>query len=86
MVLAVVVVLSGPVHAARRPRDAAARFAASLMLGLELFLAAGLVRLASAQTLAPLGAVAAIVATRQIVSRGVRISVRALRPATEPKE
>jgi uncharacterized membrane protein len=48
-----------------------------LTLGLEFFLAAGLIRLAGAQDFATLGVVAAIIAARRLISFGIRYGARA---------
>ena len=65
------VVLTGVVRAALSPRSAAASFARAVALALEFFLAAGLLRLGDAMTLTALATIAAIIATRQLISRGV---------------
>lgn len=64
------VVPSGP----RGPGE----LAASLALGLEFFLAAGLLRLAAIDSFEALGAVAAIVLVRKVISRGIGLSLRAI--------
>lgn len=65
------VVALGVVRAVIRPRAAAASFARAVVLALEFFLAGGLLRLGEAMTSTALATVAAIIATRQVVSRGV---------------
>lgn len=73
------VVALGVMRAVVRPRSAASSFARAVVLGLEFFLAGGLLRLGDAMTFTALATVAAVVATRQVVSRGV------LRPLAAPQ-
>jgi uncharacterized membrane protein len=58
-------------------RHAGSAFANHITLGLEFLLAAGLLRLASADQLEMLGLVAAIIVARRIIVIGVRFGVRA---------
>jgi uncharacterized membrane protein len=76
--IAVLVIAVGLVRVVPSGRAGPAEFAAALALGLEFFLAAGLIRLGSADSFAALGLVAAIVVVRQVIGTGVRASVRAL--------
>ena len=73
---AVAIVVLGVLAAARRPRQAGITFAAHAGFALELFLAAGLIRLAALDTYTALGTVAAIIAIRQVIGRGVRAGAR----------
>lgn len=66
-----IVLLSGLVHAALRPRDAARVVARSVVLALEFLLAAGLLRLGGTMTFTGLAAVAGVVATRRIIALGL---------------
>lgn len=74
---AVAVLAVGLLAAARAPRAAGPVFAAHTAFALDLLLAAGLIRLSSADGLRALGAVASIVVVRQIISRGIRFGARA---------
>jgi hypothetical protein len=76
--LAVAVIAVGVARSVLAWRTAPRQLAAALSLGLELFLAAALIRLAAIDDLADLGLVAAIIALRQLISRGVGFAVRAL--------
>jgi len=67
-----IVLLAGIVHAAFAPREAAAVFARGVLLALEFFLAAGLLRLGSAMTFTALGMTAAIIVTRVVIRRGLQ--------------
>ena len=80
---AVAVVVFGVVEAARRPRHAARSFAAHAGFALELFLAVGLIRLAALDTLRALGMVAAIIAIRQVIGRGLRAGAPSLTRTSE---
>lgn len=74
VVVAVGVVRSvGPV---RGPRPA--ELAASLSVGLEFFLAAGLLRLSALNDFTSIGVVAGIVVLRRIIGAGIRFGLRAL--------
>ena len=75
-VAALVIVLGLP-RALAHPRHAGSSFASSLALGVEFFLAAGLIRLASAQDFETLGVVATIIAARRVIGLGVRYGARA---------
>jgi uncharacterized membrane protein len=59
-------------------RHAASAFANHITLGLEFLLAAGLIRLASANSLEMLGLVGAIIVTRRIIVVGIRWGTRAV--------
>jgi hypothetical protein len=65
-------------------RHAGLAFANHLTLGLEFLLAAGLLRLASADQLEMLGLVAAVILTRRIIVLGLRYGVRVLDYEPEP--
>ncbi len=69
---AALVLLGGALAALRTPRRAGLTFATHTALALELLLAAGVLRLAAVESLESLGAVAAIVAIRQLIGRGIR--------------
>ena len=75
--IGLLVVLAGLAHALLDRRRAAASLATALALGLEFFLAAGLLRLAALDTLAALGLAAFILLLRRLISYGVRFAVRA---------
>lgn len=85
--LAVVPVLMGvtviAVGVLRSPagRVGIAGLVASLGLGLEFFLAAGLLRLSSIEDFSGLGTVAAVVVMRRVISIGIRSGLRAVRAA-----
>ena len=72
-----VVLVLGVLAAARSPRRAGERFAVHAAFALELFLAAGLIRLAALDSLRALATVAVTVAVRQVLARGVRAGARA---------
>jgi len=76
--LAVVVIAAGVVRSVLAWRSAPRQLAAALSRGLELLLAAGLIRLAAIDDFADIGLVAAIIALRQLISRGIGFAVRAL--------
>ena len=61
-------------------RRAGIAFATYLGLGLEFFLAAGLIRLASADSFEMVGITATIIAARRVVVLGVRFGARASVP------
>ena len=63
-----------PVALRRPPR----RFANHITLGLEFLLAAGLIRLTSANSLEMLGLIGAIIVTRRIIVLGIRWGTRAV--------
>jgi len=79
--VAVLVITTGLVRAVAAGRGAPARIAASVGLGLEFLLAAGLLRLSAVDDLEALGAVAAIVVLRKVITAGLRFGVQALEPA-----
>jgi uncharacterized membrane protein len=72
----VAVLLTGLVRAVVRLREAGSVLAAHAGLALELLLAAGLVRLASLDSLRALATVALLVAVRQVLGRGIRLASR----------
>ncbi len=76
--IAVMVILIGLVRAAAAGKAAPAELAASLGLGLEFFLAAGLLRLSAIDDFGALAVVAAIVVLRKLISTGIRFAVQAL--------
>jgi hypothetical protein len=73
------IITFGTFASLRAGRRAGIVFANYLGLGLEFFLAAGLIRLAGADSFAMLGIAAAIIATRRILVLGVRLGARAFR-------
>ena len=73
---AAVVVLSVAVITAPASGSPGKSFARGAGLALELLLAAGLIRLAAIDSLVSLASVAAIVAVRQVIGRGVRAAGR----------
>ena len=75
--MGVLVIVIGVLRALARPGRAAGTLAGAFGVGLELFLAAGLLRLAALQNLESLGLAAFIVALRRLISAGVRFGVRA---------
>jgi hypothetical protein len=75
--LAAFVITFGAFRALPAGRHAGSAYAGYLALGLEFFLAAGLIRLAGAQDFAMLGLVAAIIAARRVISLGIRYGARA---------
>lgn len=72
-VVAVAVVGATVLRALRTPDAGRATLAAGLALALEFFVAAGLIRL-STLAMPGLGLVAAVVAVRQVIGRGLRSS------------
>ena len=76
--MALVVIVVGVLRMPFAGRAAPAELAAAIGLGLELFLAAGLLRLAALDDLLALAMVAAVIAIRRIVGVGLRASVAAL--------
>ena len=74
---AALVLLAGLLAAARAPGQAGASFAPHARLTLDLLLAAGLIRLASADGYRALLTVAVVVALRQVLARGVRFGAAA---------
>ncbi len=73
---AIAVVVLGVLAAAGSRGRAGPTFAAHAGFALELFLAAGLIRLAALDSFRALGTVAAIIAIRQVIGRGVRLGAR----------
>lgn len=78
--IGVLVFVVGTLRALRDPSTVAVRFAATLGLTLEFFLAAGLLRLADEQSLLALAGVAAIVVLRKIAGYGVKLASSAVSP------
>jgi uncharacterized membrane protein len=76
--IAAVIIITGSMLALLSGRHAASAFASHLTLGLEFLLAAGLIRLASANSLEMLGLVGAIIVTRRIIILGIRWGTRAV--------
>jgi len=85
LAVAIGVITLGLVRAVAAGRRAPARIAASVGLALEFLLAAGLLRLSAIDDLQALGAVAAIVALRKLITAGLRFGVRALEPAAQAR-
>ena len=75
--LAAFLIVFGVLRSLLAGRQAGPALLPYLTLGLELFLAAGLIRLAGAQDFATLGVVAAIIAARRLISFGIRYGARA---------
>lgn len=76
--LGIVVVAIGLARLPLAGAAAPAQLAASLGLGLEFLLAAGLLRLSALDDFGALAAVAAIVLLRKVLSTGLGLAVRAL--------
>lgn len=76
--IAATIIIVGACLSIFRGRHAASAFANHITLGLEFLLAAGLIRLASANTLEMLGLVGAIIVTRRIIVLGIRWGTRAV--------
>ena len=74
---AALVVFAGALGSSRAGRHAGVLLATYLGIGLEFFLAAGLVRLASADTFAMLALAAGIIAVRRTIALGLRVAARA---------
>jgi uncharacterized membrane protein len=79
--MAVIVITVGLLRVLPSGRSGPAELQASIMLGLEFLLAAGLLRLAVLDSFAALGMVAGIIALRRLIGAGLRFAVRALGPA-----
>ena len=75
--IAAFLVLFGVLRSLLAGRRAAPALLPYLTLGLEFFLAAGLIRLAGADDFATLGVVAAIIVARRVISFGLRYGARA---------
>ena len=82
--MAVAVMTVALVRAGPAGRAGVGGLAAGLALGLEFLLAAGLLRLSGLGDFEALAAVAAVVLVRRLVGIGLRLGVRALRPARPP--
>ncbi len=78
------IIVFGAISSLRAGSRTGVVFASYLGLGLEFFLAAGLIRLASADTFAMLGITATIIAARGLVVLGVRFGARAWGYAPAP--
>lgn len=76
--IAATIIIVGACLSIFRGRHAASAFANHITLGLEFLLAAGLIRLASANTLEMLGLVGAIIVTRRIIVVGIRWGTQAV--------
>lgn len=76
--MAVVIIAVGLVRVPASGRAAPAELVASLGLALEYLLGAGLLRLSAAHELKPHAVVAAIVALRRVLTRGLGYGLRAL--------
>lgn len=70
--MAAVVLVAGVARALRAGPGSLGTLAGQAALALELLLAGGLVRLGSTESFPALGAIAAIVAVRQVVARGLQ--------------
>jgi len=75
--IAAAIIILGACLSILSGRHAASAFANHITLGLEFLLAAGLIRLASANSLETLGLVGAIIVTRRIIVLGIRWGTRA---------
>ncbi len=73
---AALVIIAGAVAALRAGRHTGVLLATYLGIGLEFMLAAGLIRLASADTYATLGLAAAVIAVRRAIALGLRYAAR----------
>jgi uncharacterized membrane protein len=71
------IIFTGSLLSLRSGRHTGRQFATYIGIGLEFFLAAGLIRLASVDTFAMLGIVAAIIAVRRTVVLGLGYAARA---------
>ncbi len=78
LLMGVAVIALGLLRGPAAARAGPAELAASLSLGLEFFLAAGLLRLPSLDSFHALGVVAAVVLLRKVISTSVRFTLRAL--------
>ena len=76
--MGILVIAIGLLRVPASGRAGPAELAASLSLGLEFFLAGGLLRLSSIDDFAGLAVVAAIVLLRKLIGTGVRFALRAL--------
>jgi hypothetical protein len=74
---AALVVFAGALGSSRAGRHAGVLLATYLGIGLEFFLAAGLIILASADTFAMLALAAAIITIRRAIVLGLRVAARA---------
>jgi hypothetical protein len=74
---AALIVVVGSLSSLRAGRHSGRLLATYLGIGLEFFLAAGLIRLASAESFEAIGLAAAIIALRKTVSFGLGYAARA---------
>jgi uncharacterized membrane protein len=75
--IAGLLLVGGALISLTRGRHIGSSYAEFISLGLEFLLAAGLLRLASAQSFEMLGLVAAVIVARRVISFGIRLAVRA---------
>lgn len=74
---AALIVFAGSLSSLRAGRHSGRLLATYIGIGLEFFLAAGLIRLASAETFEAIGLAAAIIAVRKTVALGLGYAARA---------
>lgn len=79
--LGVLVIAVAVLRAPLAGRGASRELAAGLGLGLDFFLAAGLLRLSALDDLRSVAVVAAVIALRRVTTVGVGFAVRALNPS-----
>ncbi len=77
LAIGTLVFLVGAIQSFFYPEAIASHFAGAVTLGLEFFLAVGLLRLAIAQNLTALLMVVSIIAIRTVIKYGIKASVRA---------
>ena len=83
--IAVAVIVVGFVRLIPSGREGPAELGAAFALGLEFFLASGLIRLSAINSWAALGLVALTIAVRKLIATGVRASVRAVLGRAPPR-
>ena len=71
------IIVAGALVSLRAGRGAGLLLANYLSVGVEFFLAGGLVRLAGDQTFATLGLAAVIIVLRRMISFGIKLAARA---------
>ena len=76
--IAVLVIGVGLLRVLPSGREGPTELAESLALGLEFFLAAGLIRLAAIDSFGALGVVGLTIVFRKVIGAGVRFAVRAV--------
>ena len=81
LLMGLLVIAVGVLRVPASGRAGAAELAASLSLGLEFLLAAGLLRLSAEATWTGIATAAALVAVRRVAGAGLRASQAELRPA-----